>query len=172
MSEYTQKPITPPQSESTPIEIDTTSDEVKEIYTLADTIRDDVFAVDALTEANDLTVLRAQLSSDQLVNDSDVLHTEELIEQSRIEEEEEEESEGSVYEVNVWSILQKGAINLVLPFINGMMLGFGEILAHEVGFRYGWLGAKVEPEGRVRKREQERQQQQQQQSQSSTSRFL
>lgn len=34
-------------------------------------------------------------------------------------------------------------INLILPFINGLMLGFGEILAHELGFKYGWVGARV-----------------------------
>lgn len=47
--------------------------------------------------------------------------------------------------IDVWAIIRKSAINLVLPFINGMMLGFGEILAHEIGFKYHWLGAKVVP---------------------------
>ncbi|KAG7820897.1 hypothetical protein KL920_000186 [Ogataea angusta] len=42
-----------------------------------------------------------------------------------------------------WSFLGSCGINLVLPFINGVMLGFGEILAHEIGFRYNWAGAKV-----------------------------
>ncbi|GAV55536.1 hypothetical protein ZYGR_0AV01680 [Zygosaccharomyces rouxii] len=27
------------------------------------------------------------------------------------------------------------AINLILPFINGLMLGFGELLAHEICWR-------------------------------------
>ncbi len=39
--------------------------------------------------------------------------------------------------------LSRTAINLILPFINGMMLGFGEILAHEIGFRFNWSGSKV-----------------------------
>lgn len=60
-----------------------------------------------------------------------------------------EEKEESVYNINLWSILRKSSINLVLPFINGMMLGFGEILAHEIGFRYNWVGAKVEPPRRI-----------------------
>lgn len=60
-----------------------------------------------------------------------------------------EEKEESVYNVNLWSILRKSSINLILPFINGMMLGFGEILAHEIGFRYNWVGAKVEPPRRI-----------------------
>lgn len=47
--------------------------------------------------------------------------------------------------IDVWAIIRKSAINLVLPFINGMMLGFGEILAHEIGFKYRWAGAKVVP---------------------------
>ena len=43
----------------------------------------------------------------------------------------------------VWSILRGAAINLLLPFINGMMLGFGELLAHEFAFRLGWGGTNV-----------------------------
>jgi Outer membrane protein TOM13 len=41
------------------------------------------------------------------------------------------------------SLLRTTAINLILPFINGVMLGFGEIFAHELAFRWGWRGAKV-----------------------------
>lgn len=41
------------------------------------------------------------------------------------------------------SFLASLSINLVLPFINGLMLGFGELIAHEVGFRYNWFGANV-----------------------------
>jgi hypothetical protein len=41
------------------------------------------------------------------------------------------------------AILRTTAINLILPFINGVMLGFGEIFAHELAFRWGWKGAKV-----------------------------
>jgi hypothetical protein len=41
------------------------------------------------------------------------------------------------------SLLRATAINLVLPFINGVMLGFGEIFAHELAFRWGWRSAKV-----------------------------
>ncbi|ANB11775.1 Mim1p [Sugiyamaella lignohabitans] len=44
---------------------------------------------------------------------------------------------------SIWSILETSAINLFLPFINGLMLGFGEIFAHELGFRWGWSGARV-----------------------------
>lgn len=43
----------------------------------------------------------------------------------------------------VWSILRGAAINLLLPFVNGMMLGFGELLAHEFAFRLGWGGTNV-----------------------------
>lgn len=42
-----------------------------------------------------------------------------------------------------WSILRGAAINLLLPFINGMMLGFGELLAHELAFRIGWSQTNV-----------------------------
>lgn len=42
-----------------------------------------------------------------------------------------------------WSLLRGVAINLLLPFINGMMLGFGELFAHEAAFRLGWGGTRV-----------------------------
>ncbi|KAF5021741.1 hypothetical protein F66182_6191 [Fusarium sp. NRRL 66182] len=44
-----------------------------------------------------------------------------------------------------WSLIRGAAINLLLPFINGMMLGFGELFAHETAFRLGWGGTKVFP---------------------------
>ncbi|KAG6006463.1 hypothetical protein E4U21_007007 [Claviceps maximensis] len=50
----------------------------------------------------------------------------------------------------LWSILRGTAINLLLPFINGMMLGFGELFAHEAAFRLGWGGTKVFPMTRRR----------------------
>lgn len=43
----------------------------------------------------------------------------------------------------VWSLIRGAAINLFLPFVNGMMLGFGELFAHEAAFRLGWGGTKV-----------------------------
>lgn len=43
----------------------------------------------------------------------------------------------------VWGLIRGTAINLLLPFINGMMLGFGELFAHEAAFRLGWSGTKV-----------------------------
>ncbi|ABN68659.2 predicted protein, partial [Scheffersomyces stipitis CBS 6054] len=105
--------------------------------------------VDALTESNDLTVIRAQLSSDELVNNQDIEHTESLIEESRSQK----EYESSLTKFDLWDIIKKGSINLVLPFINGMMLGFGEILAHEIGFRYNWVGARVQPVRRLEQRQ-------------------
>ncbi|GAO16481.1 uncharacterized protein UV8b_06965 [Ustilaginoidea virens] len=50
----------------------------------------------------------------------------------------------------LWSLLRGAAINLLLPFINGMMLGFGELFAHEAAFRLGWGGTKVFPLSRRR----------------------
>ncbi|ESW97156.1 hypothetical protein HPODL_05288 [Ogataea parapolymorpha DL-1] len=58
-----------------------------------------------------------------------------------------------VSSTSIWSFLGSCGINLVLPFINGVMLGFGEILAHEIGFRYNWAGAKVVPAHRLQNRE-------------------
>lgn len=42
-----------------------------------------------------------------------------------------------------WGLIRGAVINLFLPFVNGLMLGFGELLAHEVAFRWGWSGTKV-----------------------------
>ncbi|KAL2118000.1 hypothetical protein VTJ04DRAFT_7660 [Mycothermus thermophilus] len=50
----------------------------------------------------------------------------------------------------IWSIIRGVAINLFLPFINGMMLGFGELFAHEAAFRLGWSNTRVFPESRRR----------------------
>ncbi|CCE64449.1 hypothetical protein TPHA_0H02460 [Tetrapisispora phaffii CBS 4417] len=46
------------------------------------------------------------------------------------------------------------SINLLLPFINGLMLGFGELFAHEISWRYSIFrrenkGYRVFPERRV-----------------------
>ncbi|EPE27899.1 outer membrane protein TOM13 [Glarea lozoyensis ATCC 20868] len=49
---------------------------------------------------------------------------------------------------SLWGLVRGAAINLLLPFINGMMLGFGELFAHEAAFRLGWGGTKVFPSGR------------------------
>lgn len=43
----------------------------------------------------------------------------------------------------LWSVVRGAAINLFLPFVNGMMLGFGELFAHEAAFRLGWSGTRV-----------------------------
>ncbi|KAH7383536.1 outer membrane protein TOM13-domain-containing protein [Cadophora sp. MPI-SDFR-AT-0126] len=50
----------------------------------------------------------------------------------------------------LWGLVRGAAINLLLPFINGLMLGFGELFAHEAAFRLGWGGTKVFPGGRAR----------------------
>lgn len=43
----------------------------------------------------------------------------------------------------IFGLLRTAAINLVLPFINGLMLGFGELFAHEAAYRLGWGGTRV-----------------------------
>lgn len=43
----------------------------------------------------------------------------------------------------IWGLLRGAAINILLPFVNGLMLGFGELFAHEAAFRLGWSGTKV-----------------------------
>lgn len=48
----------------------------------------------------------------------------------------------------IGKFLTRCTINLILPFINGMMMGFGEIFAHELCFRYSWQFARVVPSNR------------------------
>lgn len=43
----------------------------------------------------------------------------------------------------IGSLLKSAAINLFLPFVNGLMLGFGELFAHEIAWRWGWGGTRV-----------------------------
>src|SRR4051812_9732785 len=43
------------------------------------------------------------------------------------------------------SFLQIFTVNFVFPFINGVMLGFGEICANELAFRMGWFGIRNLP---------------------------
>ncbi|KAK5086172.1 hypothetical protein LTR70_008497 [Exophiala xenobiotica] len=45
----------------------------------------------------------------------------------------------------IWGLLRGAAINLLLPFVNGLMLGFGELFAHEFAFRLGWSQTNVFP---------------------------
>ncbi|KAF2743508.1 TOM13-domain-containing protein, partial [Sporormia fimetaria CBS 119925] len=45
----------------------------------------------------------------------------------------------------VWGLLRGAVINLFLPFVNGLMLGFGELVANEAAFRLGWSGTKIFP---------------------------
>ncbi|KAF2841518.1 TOM13-domain-containing protein [Patellaria atrata CBS 101060] len=49
----------------------------------------------------------------------------------------------------LWGLLRGAAINLLLPFVNGLMLGFGELFAHEIAFRLGWSGTKVRRDERL-----------------------
>ncbi|CAO2647291.1 Nn.00g082130.m01.CDS01 [Neocucurbitaria sp. VM-36] len=48
----------------------------------------------------------------------------------------------------IWGLLRGAAINLLLPFINGLMLGFGELVANEAAYRLGWSGTKIFPSHR------------------------
>lgn len=43
----------------------------------------------------------------------------------------------------IWGLVRGAAINLLLPFVNGLMLGFGELVANEAAYRLGWSGTKV-----------------------------
>lgn len=46
-------------------------------------------------------------------------------------------------------IIRSCLINLALPFLNGVFLGFGEIFAHEVAFMLGWRGVTLRPASRM-----------------------
>lgn len=101
-------------------------------------------AVQGIEDAVSMT----QMSSDDLVSTEDISHTHDIILEGRQQDESETDDEvllETVLSFNLFDVLRKGAINLVLPFINGIMLGFGEIFAHEIGFKYGFVGARVQP---------------------------
>ncbi|BFZ54535.1 hypothetical protein PYCC9005_001572 [Savitreella phatthalungensis] len=56
----------------------------------------------------------------------------------------------ALYRKPTWlGLARSSVINLVLPFLNGVFLGFGEIFAHEVAFLLGWRGANVKPGHRM-----------------------
>lgn len=55
---------------------------------------------------------------------------------------------GEVNRPSIVHLIRSAAINMFLPFVNGLMLGFGEIVAHEFAFRLGWGGTRVFPMGR------------------------
>lgn len=42
-----------------------------------------------------------------------------------------------------WGLLRGAAVNLLIPFLNGMMLGFGELFAYGFASRYGWSWTTV-----------------------------
>lgn len=51
--------------------------------------------------------------------------------------------ESALVVVTQWlPLVQKLSINLFIPFLNGIMLGFGEIFAHELGVLLGWREAR------------------------------
>ncbi|KAK9768921.1 hypothetical protein K7432_000048 [Basidiobolus ranarum] len=41
------------------------------------------------------------------------------------------------------AVLKVFAFNLFLPFLSGVFMGFGEICANEVTFKWGWVGART-----------------------------
>lgn len=96
-------------------------------------------------ETNNKGISHSQLSSEDL-SDFEDAHT------NQYSGHELQVGNKNIYSINLWTILRKSSINLILPFINGMMLGFGEILAHEIGFRYNWAGANVQPPRRIAQR--------------------
>lgn len=111
-------------------------------------------------------LLTNQVSSDQLISSQDMETVHEIIIEGREEDDRMSEysyesdlldGQNGAETFSLWNLLRKGAINFVLPFINGIMLGFGEILAHEIGFKYGFIGARVYPQRRLEnKQSQER----------------
>lgn len=83
-------------------------------------------------------IIEQEFSHDQ---EPDIVQ--ELVE---VEEESIVPSSDSSYERETFSVVKflgRVSINLILPFINGLMLGFGEIIAHEIGFHYNWTGSRV-----------------------------
>ncbi len=70
-----------------------------------------------------------------------------VYEWSETESQSEDESVVVERKIPVLSITRRILINLAIPFINGIMLGFGEIFAHEIGVAYGWRQSRVSIRG-------------------------
>ncbi|PRT52782.1 Mitochondrial import protein 1 [Wickerhamiella sorbophila] len=66
-----------------------------------------------------------------------------VYEWSETESQSEDESVVVERKIPVLSITRRILINLAIPFINGIMLGFGEIFAHEIGVAYGWRQSRT-----------------------------
>lgn len=93
-------------------------------------------------------LVQASANTNTLQEYIDLIKTDQLEDPNTLEQDVADQTESliSIEEVDsfsVWQVVSSAAINLVLPFINGLMLGFGEIVAHEIGFKYGWYSAKV-----------------------------
>ena len=87
--------------------------------------------------------------------------------ESPVEREEREET--ATVTVTHGFSLSSAAVNLILPFVNGLMLGFGELAAHELAWRYNWFDRRNTAAFRVypeqRKQQQEGKQVREQQAQ-------
>lgn len=70
-----------------------------------------------------------------------------VYEWSETESQSDDESVVVERKIPVLSITRRILINLAIPFINGIMLGFGEIFAHEIGVAYGWRQSRVSIKG-------------------------
>lgn len=103
---------------------------------------------DLIAEAEQIAMLTELSSPEEILTEEDIINTEKIIEDGTVQQ----EDEYLPMTLSIWSLLKKSAINVFLPFINGMMLGFGEILAHEIGFHYNWMGARVQPPRRMNQR--------------------
>lgn len=44
---------------------------------------------------------------------------------------------------SIWKLLRGAATNFLIPFINGMMLGFGELFAYQLASGTGWSITRV-----------------------------
>lgn len=91
--------------------------------------------------------------------DDDEPKSEKLAKEEKLEELELSDSEDHPYKHHTelthinfskWSVFKRLGINLLIPFINGICLGFGEIMAHEIGLIWGWRAARVyDPESKT-----------------------
>ncbi|KAF5209043.1 putative mitochondrial import protein [Clavispora lusitaniae] len=105
----------------------------------------------ALIRETEAAVAMSQMSTEDLVSNEDISNTHNIILEGRKESQEiiddidDVDEADTIVPFSLFDLLRKSAVNLFLPFINGIMLGFGEIFAHEIGFKYGFVGAKVYP---------------------------
>lgn len=107
---------------------------VDKMDSLADTVHGAVEIADSLQTANEQAKLVENFDN-EINNNNEIATVDNILNQT--------DENFDIDFGKIGNFIVKCGINLILPFVNGMMMGFGEILAHEICFRHNWTFARV-----------------------------